>query len=211
MMPKVPQPPQSPQPNPGQEAQQNTPAPPDPQRRTFITWLWRVPVIAAIVGLGAGIFEAYWVHFDKVKPKGPNYVPLEPQRAAALSALAGEWQSVNFQLKTLDQTIPATVFQVPEKVDGSVAVNGKHYLAFSRVCTHHGCTVNLNRNLETLAVAFNFRNKYPALACPCHLSVFAPLQAGKAVSGPARQPLPRVALEPRGNDLYAIGIEVRTL
>ena len=47
----------------------------------------------------------------------------------------------------------------------------------------------------------------PALACPCHLSVFDPLGAGRAVSGPARDPLPRVQLEARGAELWAVGLE----
>ncbi len=175
------------------------------ERRTLITWLWRLPVLAAAAGIGWGVWEAYHVHFDKVEPGAPDFIPVTPQRAATLLELEPLWSTAPF---TLDNTgTPALALHIPEAVAGGVSVNGQHYLAFSRVCTHLGCPVNLNSNLETLAVAFNYRSEHPALACPCHLSVFSPLEAGKAVSGPAREPLPRVQLERRGDALFAVGLE----
>lgn len=174
------------------------------ERRTLITWLWRLPVLAALAGVGWGGWKAYHVHFDKVQPDTPDFAPVTPQRAAALRELEPLWSVAPF---TLNGTgTPALALHVPEVVAGGVTVDGQHYLAFSRVCTHLGCPVSLN-GLETLAVAFNFRTEHPALACPCHLSVFSPLEAGKAVSGPARDPLPRVQLEHRGDALFAVGLE----
>lgn len=172
-------------------------------RRTVVTWLWRVPVLAALAGAGWGAWEAYHVHFDKVRPKAPGFVPVPPQRVAALADLEALWSAVPFELGE----VPALALRVPEAVPGGLSLEGAHYLAFSRICTHLGCPVSLNRNLEALAVAFNFRTDHPALACPCHLSVFSPLEAGKAVSGPAREPLPRVQLERRRDALFAVGLE----
>jgi len=172
-------------------------------RRTLFTWLWRAPVLAVLAGVGWGAWEAYHVHFDKVRPETPEFIPVPPQRVAALGQLDELWSTVPFELGET----PALVLRVPEAVPGGLSLEGAHYLAFSRSCTHLGCPVSLNRNLETLAVAFNFRSDHPALACPCHLSVFSPLAAGKAVSGPAREPLPRVQLERRGDALFAVGLE----
>jgi len=67
--------------------------------------------------------------------------------------------------------------------------------------------VSLNRDVTAINIGFNHQTDSPALTCACHLSVFDPRQGGKAVSGPAVRPLPRVRLEVRGDQLYATGIE----
>lgn len=186
-----------------------TPAPqvPDPERREALRWLWRIPVLAAIAGVGWGAWEAYYVHFDKVTPDAPDFAPLPPQRVAALGALAAPWSSATFMLDNGSGEVPAIALNVPEAVAGGLSVGSQHFLAFSRICTHQGCPVTLRQDLAALEVAFNYRASEPALACSCHLSVFAPLEAGKAVSGPARRPLPRVQLEARGDALFAVGLE----
>ena len=51
--------------------------------------------------------------------------------------------------------------------------------AYSRTCTHQGCEVGWNQNTGLLV-------------CPCHGAEFDPAQGGKAVRGPAYQPLQRV-------------------
>ena len=192
-------------PKPG--VQPDTQAEPQVGRREVVRWLWRLPVLAALGGAGWGAWEAYRVHFNKLDPNTPAFVPLTPQRVAGLGELAEPWSAVTFELRTAAGTTPALVLNVPEAVPGGLGHAGEHFLAFSRVCTHQGCPVALQRDLETLAVAFNYRTDAPALACPCHLSVFAPLEAGRAVSGPARDPLPRVQLEARGDELWAVGLE----
>ena len=182
-------------------------AKPDLERRRALRWLWRIPVVAAVGGVGWGAWEAYHVHFDKVAPDTPDFTALAPQRVAPLRALAAPWSSAAFVLNNGAGETPAIALHVPEAVPGGVSIGAQHFLAFSRICTHQGCPVSLRTDLETLAIAFNYRSDKPALACPCHLSVFSPLEAGKAVSGPARRPLPRVQLEGRGDELYAIGLE----
>jgi thiosulfate dehydrogenase [quinone] large subunit len=67
-----------------------------------------------------------------------------------------------------------------------------HFIAFSAVCTHAGCTVAFERS------AYEF-------ACPCHGSVYN-ASTGAVIRGPAALPLPQiaVALGP-GDELYADG------
>ena len=181
---------------------------PSLERRAVVRWLWRLPVLAALGGASWGVWEAYHVHFDKVNPGAPAFVPLTPRRAAVLSELREPWSVATFELTIASGSLPALVIRVPEAVPGGLSSDQEHYVAFSRVCTHQGCPVGLQRDLNALAVAFNYRATEPALACPCHLSVFAPTRAGRVVSGPARKPLPRVQLERRGDELYAVGLEV---
>ncbi len=189
------------------ETETNLRAEPDLKRREAVNWLWRIPVLAALGGASWGAWEAYHVHFDKVAPATPAFLPVTPQRVARIEDLGELWSSVPFTLMSGPSETPAIALHVPQEVTGGLSVRGQHFLAFSRVCTHQGCPVTLRQDLAALEVAFNYRSEEPALACPCHLSVFSPLEAGRAVSGPAREPLPRVQLENRGEALFAVGLE----
>ncbi len=170
-----------------------------------MTWLWRLPVIAAVVSVVWGFREAYRIHFRKETPNAaPEFEARAPQQIATPTDVQNDWDAHTFQFGT----VPGILVQMPDPIPGSLTVEGRHFAAFSRVCTHLGCIVNLNRDLEAIAFAFNYRTDAPALVCRCHLSVFSPQQAGRAVSGPAVEPLPRIALELRDGAIYAVGVEV---
>ena len=66
------------------------------------------------------------------------------------------------------------------------AVDG--WVAYSKICTHAGCSVGL----------FGVDSRPPIelreLVCPCHQSVFDPLDGAKPVGGPATRPLPQLPL-----------------
>jgi len=66
------------------------------------------------------------------------------------------------------------------------AVDG--WVAYSKICTHAGCSVGL----------FGVDSRPPIelreLVCPCHQSVFDPLDAARPVGGPATRPLPQLKL-----------------
>jgi Rieske Fe-S protein len=47
------------------------------------------------------------------------------------------------------------------------------------------------------------------LHCPCHEGVFD-LRSGRVLAGPPPRPLPRIALDIRGRDIFATGVESRT-
>ncbi|MGI9433347.1 MAG: ubiquinol-cytochrome c reductase iron-sulfur subunit [Geminicoccaceae bacterium] len=61
-------------------------------------------------------------------------------------------------------------------------VSAEGVLVYSAVCTHRGCTIQSWKAEEQ-----HFR-------CHCHLSEFAPLSEGSALSGPAKKPLPLIPL-----------------
>jgi nitrite reductase/ring-hydroxylating ferredoxin subunit len=46
--------------------------------------------------------------------------------------------------------------------------------------------------------------------CPCHEGYFK-LETGDVLAGPPPRPLPRVLLQRRGDDIYATGVELRTV
>jgi ubiquinol-cytochrome c reductase iron-sulfur subunit len=62
-------------------------------------------------------------------------------------------------------------------------------LAYSKICTHAGCAINLYRKPRFAPV-----EPRPALICPCHYSTFDPARAAKVIFGPAGRPLPQLPL-----------------
>ena len=172
------------------------PRPVDRDRRALSTWLWRLPVLAAAGGAAYGVWQAYAIHFAKDAPNpNPEFDPLADTAVAPLSAFAEVWDGVDF----LAAGVPCVAVRVPAPVPGGLDIgDGVHLIAFSRVCTHLSCIVELNRDIETVAFAFNHRSDRPSLTCACHFSVFDPLRAGRAVSGPAVRPLPRARLRLHG-------------
>ncbi len=68
------------------------------------------------------------------------------------------------------------------------------YVAYSQKCTHLSCAVYYSR-------------KSNKLECPCHQGFFA-VDDGRVLAGPPTRPLPRIELEPRGDELVAIGVKV---
>jgi len=62
-------------------------------------------------------------------------------------------------------------------------------VAFSKICTHAGCTINLYRY-----PLFPAQSPGPALVCPCHYSTFDPATGGNRIFGPAGRALPQLPL-----------------
>jgi len=70
-------------------------------------------------------------------------------------------------------------------------------VAYSQKCTHLSCAVvpELEKGI---------------LRCPCHEGIFD-LASGRNIAGPPPRPLPRVEIEVDGDDIYAVGVEARTI
>ena len=67
-------------------------------------------------------------------------------------------------------------------------------LAFSKICTHAGCTINLFRY-----PLFEPTSPGPALVCPCHYSTFDVTTGGNRIFGPAGRALPQLPLDLDGD------------
>jgi Rieske Fe-S protein len=203
-------------------------------RRTFLKLLVSLPVVGAFA-----VFATPMLRYlrptlgsladTRVDTKGPwtDWVgdgglfaqPDLPQREKEirfpLSQFKQPWSSATFTFgqKSREYTfqkfqstkIPGYVVRLPEDKDGK-----PDFTVVSRICPHMGCVFNFLEDPKE-AAAYNYpQAANPLFACPCHLSVYDPLQyqavgskemRGKVVSGPAPRP-PRVfEWEIQGNDL----------
>jgi Rieske Fe-S protein len=93
----------------------------------------------------------------------------------------------------------STVFRYPGPHDACVLVHvaDQEWVAYSQKCTHLSCAV------IPVPAAGVFH-------CPCHEGIFD-LRSGRPTAGPPRRPLPRIHLDVRGRDIYATGVEWRTI
>ena len=96
------------------------------------------------------------------------------------------------------------VFHYPSENDNCILIRtgpgdarGESLFAYSQKCTHLSCAVvpKIDEGV---------------ILCPCHDGLFD-LKTGRNIAGPPRRPLPRILLEIRGNDVYAMGVEWRAL
>jgi nitrite reductase/ring-hydroxylating ferredoxin subunit len=88
------------------------------------------------------------------------------------------------------------LFRYPTDRDPCIAVRTPEgtLVAYSQVCTHLSCAV----------VYSTSDNK---LLCPCHNGSFSVIE-GAPIGGPPTRRLPRIAIEKRGDQLFATGVEV---
>jgi len=90
-------------------------------------------------------------------------------------------------------------FSYPDEHEPCLLVRlaASEFVAFNQKCTHLSCAV-IPRPAED------------SFYCPCHEGRFD-LRTGRPTAGPPRRPLTRVVLDMRGRDIYAVGVEERTI
>jgi arsenite oxidase small subunit len=88
------------------------------------------------------------------------------------------------------------LFRYPTDEDPCILVREKNgeLKAYSQVCTHLSCAVVYKPAEETLF-------------CPCHHGTFT-LDDGRPIMGPPTRRLPRIQIEQRGDEIWAVGREV---
>lgn len=112
------------------------------------------------------------------------------KRIAAASDLKGG-KPVNFEYPLKGQQ--SVVLDMGQAVPGGVGDNGS-IVAYSVLCQHMGCPVA-------------YRPDTKDFLCPCHQSRYDPAREGVVVQGVAQRPLPRIALEVDGGDVFAVGVD----
>jgi Rieske Fe-S protein len=90
-------------------------------------------------------------------------------------------------------------FSYPDAHDPCILIrpSAEVLLGYSQKCTHLSCAVVPLPGAEVLH-------------CPCHEGYFD-LRTGRPLAGPPRRPLPTIRLSVRGEDIYAEGVERKTL
>ncbi len=175
-------------------------------RRKILEYWWFAP-IAGVAGFFAWLGIRSWnILIGKPAPSTtPKFVAAPRIRVAKVSDLPAIWDAVQFKIGTT----PAILVRVQKPQVGGISISGKHFIGLSRNCTHLKCPVEYIKNPEITAMAYKYRPEFahPVLGCACHFSAFDPEMAGKSVSGPALLPLPRVQLEARGSEIFAVGLE----
>lgn len=78
-----------------------------------------------------------------------------------------------------------------------VRLDRTEIVAFSQSCTHLSCAV-----VPKVAEG--------VFLCPCHEGYFD-LRTGKNLAGPPPRPLPRIILDIEGDEIFATGVEERTV
>ena len=105
------------------------------------------------------------------------------------------------RIAALADLAPGSVlaFSYPGEHDPCFLVRQKDgsLLAYGQKCTHLSCAVVPDPEKGVIR-------------CPCHEGLFD-LGSGRPIAGPPPRPLPRVLVEVRGGDVYATGIEERTV
>jgi nitrite reductase/ring-hydroxylating ferredoxin subunit len=88
------------------------------------------------------------------------------------------------------------LFRYPTEEDPCILVRDPsgELQAYSQVCTHLACAVVHKRDENVLF-------------CPCHHGYFN-ISEGRPIAGPPTRRLPRIKLEQRGDEIFAVGIEV---
>ena len=173
--------------------------------------IWIIPSAIAAGFFGWLGYRTVYIQFFKPGVAEPVWKDGPRVRVAGAGELEQPWSFKYFEypvrIGTAERKLQAVAFRLPQPVSGSLELDGAHFLALSRVCTHQGCTVNYVDNPELGAIAYNYRTDHPFLGCPCHFGAFEPLQGGRAVYGPPRFPLPRLRLEAQNGTIYATGHE----
>jgi ubiquinol-cytochrome c reductase iron-sulfur subunit len=116
----------------------------------------------------------------------------KPLRASAIeeetfySAFAEGWDQEDISSLLVVVRLQPSALKLPRGRE-SWAPYG--ILAYSRICTHAGCAINLYRKPR-----FPVTEPRPALVCPCHYSTFDPADGARVIFGPAGRPLPQLPL-----------------
>jgi Rieske Fe-S protein len=120
---------------------------------------------------------------------------------SAMSLLDREGPPPEKRVARAEEVAPGAVveFRYPTEDDPCLLIRLRdgRLVAFGQQCTHLSCAVipELDKG---------------HLRCPCHNGYFE-AEHGRSIAGPPRRPLPLVKLEVRDGDVYAVGVELRSV
>lgn len=90
------------------------------------------------------------------------------------------------------------LFQYPTESDPCLLLHPDEetFVAYSQKCTHLSCAVF-------------YSDETKEIECPCHNGAFS-VKTGEVLKGPPPRPLPRIILENRQGELFAVGVDLQT-
>lgn len=193
------------------------------ERRDFIKALLAVPVVGGIASLFISPFVRY------LKPSSGPLATAEvfkqpdkpmPVRVVKfnVSDFDGPWSFKYFMFQESNReytSVGEQIKTIPGAVVRTPSADGKpNFVVFSRVCPHLGCVFNFVPNESEVAKGYNYTPKpgQKVFACPCHLSVYDPMQEdtkgrGKVVSGPAPRSPFKFNFKLEGNEIVISSLE----
>ena len=169
------------------------------ERRDFLRLLLSVPLLGGLILFISPVFR-YLKPTAGPFPHGLIGKPDSPQSVKDiifnLSDFPGPWSIQEFvyeQKNPIYTREGAQINKIPGyalRVPGDDGKGNPKFEVYSRICPHMGCIFQYVPSPDDAAKGFNYRppKGNPVFACPCHLSVYDPLQDGKVVSGPAPRP-----------------------
>jgi len=162
----------------------------DIRRRCFLRWigysfagLFAVMAASLLRSLGLPSYSALNSHIWR---RGQRLMTAEGKPVSVDSLQPGNTLTVFPEDSIGDERSQTVLVRVDQELlelpkdRQNWAPNG--ILAYSRVCTHAGCTVGLYEKTHYL------------LLCPCHQSTFDVLRAARPNSGPAARALPQLPI-----------------
>ncbi len=167
-------------------------------RRAFLKLVLSVPLLGALVLFVSPLFR-YLKPPAGPFPEGLVSMPLSPERVRdvqfPLSDFPEPWVVKEFVYEQRNPEFTrqgAQISKIPGYALRIPSDDPKEYqfVVYSRICPHMGCIFTYVPDPEVVASGYNYHppKGTPMFACPCHLSVYDPLQGGKVVSGPAPRP-----------------------
>lgn len=176
-------------------------------RRDFLKYALSLPLLGGLMLFASPLFR-YLKPTAGVFPHGLVSAPDKPSKIKdvtfSLADFPEPWTVKEFLYEQSNpeytregkqiSKIPGFALRVP----GTSADDFK-FVVVSRICPHMGCIFNYVPDPHVCAEGYNYTppKGTPVFACPCHLSVYDPLQTtelggvtlfGKVVSGPAPRP-----------------------
>jgi thiosulfate dehydrogenase [quinone] large subunit len=133
-------------------------------RRGFM----RVGTVGALAVIASGVGKLFSSSASAISPSSATGTGKKLIKLASLP-VGGNHQ---FALASGEQAI---LFRTKQSV-----------FAYSRTCTHQGCTVDYSPTEKKLI-------------CPCHSANFDPFNGAKVTIGPANTPLPKIKVKIQGN------------
>jgi Rieske Fe-S protein len=198
------------------------------ERRKLIQTISAIPVVGALLAFMSPIYRVLRPTakaFDFTRPV--DQIDLRSQRIAFVDELEEDWATVEFVYRQVNveysargqqiNSVPGYITRIPDEfVSGDLPED--RYYCLQRICPHLGCTFNYVDEAQDVRNEYNFPQAadHPYYCCPCHLSVYDPIEMaeidgeparGKVVSGPAPRPPRRFVIEIRGNEIYISGME----